>query len=166
MIVPAGDEERIAARRRDPRARARDRLAGFSVTIGRSRRAADPVDLYRAGNEARLAVNVGEAEGRSLLAFEDTGAYRLLLPAMSEDPGELQRFYAETIEPLAAYDEQYETDLLTTIEAYLENDGNVAATAKQLFTHRHTIRYRLERAKELAATTSPRPRAARSSASA
>jgi DNA-binding PucR family transcriptional regulator len=36
-----------------------------------------------------------------------------------------------------------------TIEAYLENDGNVAATAKQLFTHRHTIRYRLERAREL-----------------
>jgi DNA-binding PucR family transcriptional regulator len=107
------------------------------------------VDLYRAGNEARLAVNVGEAEGHPLLAFEDTGAYRLLLPAMSEDPGELQRFYAETIEPLAAYDEQYETELVATIEAYLENDGNVAATAKRLFTHRHTIRYRLERAKEL-----------------
>ena len=29
--------------------------------------------------------DVGEAEGRALLAFEDTGAYRLLLPAMSED---------------------------------------------------------------------------------
>jgi len=29
------------------------------------------------------------------------------------------------------------------------NDGNVAATAQQLFTHRHTIRYRLERAREL-----------------
>jgi DNA-binding PucR family transcriptional regulator len=124
-------------------------LSGFHLTIGRSRRAADPVDLYRAGNEARLAVNVGEAEGRVLLAFEDTGAYRLLLPAMSEDPGELERFYAETIEPLSAYDDQYETELVTTIETYLENDGNVAATAKQLFTHRHTVRYRLERAKEL-----------------
>ena len=68
---------------------------------------------------------------------------------MSEDPRELERFYAETIEPLAAYDEQYETELVATVEAYLDNDGNVAATAKQLFTHRHTIRYRLERAKEL-----------------
>ena len=68
---------------------------------------------------------------------------------MSEDPGELERFYAETIEPLAAYDEQYETELVATVEAYLDNDGNVAATAKQLFTHRHTIRYRLERVREL-----------------
>ena len=68
---------------------------------------------------------------------------------MSEDPGELERFYAETVAPLSAYDEQYETELVTTIEAYLENDGNVTPTADQLFTHRHTIRYRLERVKEL-----------------
>jgi DNA-binding PucR family transcriptional regulator len=124
-------------------------LSGFTVTVAYSRHAADPVDLYRAGKEAMLAANVAEAEGLEVLAFEDTGAYRLLLPAMSEDPGELERFYSETIQPLVAYDEQYETELMATVEAYLENDGNVAATAQQLFTHRHTIRYRLERAKEL-----------------
>ena len=84
-----------------------------------------------------------------MLAFEETGAYRLLLSAMSEDPAELQRFYAETVEPLVAYDEQYETDLVQTVEAFLDADGNVAGTAQRLFTHRHTIRYRLERVKEL-----------------
>ena len=84
-----------------------------------------------------------------MLAFEATGAYRLLLPAMSEDPGELQRFYAETVEPLVAYDEQYETDLVQTLETFLECDGNVANTASRLFTHRHTIRYRLERVRDL-----------------
>ena len=83
------------------------------------------------------------------MAFDDTGAYRLLLSAMSEDPAELQRFYAETIEPLVAYDEQYETDLVVTVEAFLDADGNVAGTAQRLFTHRHTIRYRLERVREL-----------------
>jgi PucR family transcriptional regulator, purine catabolism regulatory protein len=148
-IVPAEDEGRLQRAATGLLRELEDALPGFHLTIGASRRVADPVDLYRAGNEARLAVNVGEAEGRPLLAFEDTGAYRLLLPAMSEDPGELERFYAETIAPLAAYDDQYETELVTTVEAYLGNDGNVAATAKQLFTHRHTIRYRLERAREL-----------------
>ena len=148
-IVPTEGEERLARAATALAHELAEGLSGFSVTIGRSRRAADPVDLYRAGSEARLAVNVGEAEGHPVLAFEDTGAYRLLLPAMSEDAGELERFFAETIEPLAAYDEQYETELVATIEAYLENDGNVAATAKRLFTHRHTVRYRLERAKEL-----------------
>jgi sugar diacid utilization regulator len=149
LLVPAESEERLQRAAAGLARELEDALAGFHLTIGASRRVADPVDLYRAGSEARLAANVGEAEGRPLLAFEDTGAYRLLLPAMSEDPGELQRFFAETIEPLAAYDDQYETELVTTVETYLDNDGNVAATAKQLFTHRHTIRYRLERVREL-----------------
>jgi len=149
VIVPAEDDERLARAATGLARELDDGLPGFHLTIGLSRRCADPVDLYRAGNEARLAVNVGEAEGRAVLAFEDTGAYRLLLPAMSEDPGELQRFYAETVQPLVTYDDQYETELVATVEAYLDNDGNVAATAKQLFTHRHTVRYRLERVKEL-----------------
>ena len=127
----------------------RESLAGFTVTVAHSRRTDDPVDVYRAGKEALLAVNVAEAEGLETLAFEDTGAYRLLLPAMSEDPGELERFYEETVAPLSAYDEQYETELVATVEAYLANDGNVTPTAETMYTHRHTIRYRLERVKEL-----------------
>jgi sugar diacid utilization regulator len=129
-------------------------LPGHSFALGRSRLASDPADLARAANEALLAANVAEGgpepeAGHRMLAFDDTGAYRLLLSAMSEDPAELQRFYAETIEPLVAYDEQYETDLVATVEAFLDADGNVAGTAQRLFTHRHTIRYRLERVREL-----------------
>ena len=148
-IVPAGDDERLARAADGLVDELEEGLGGFSISVSRSRLARDPGDLYRAAQEALLAANVGEAEGKRLLAFEDTGAYRLLLPAMSEDPAELERFYSETVEPLVAYDEQYETELVGTIETYLENDGSVAATAQQLFTHRHTIRYRLERAREL-----------------
>ncbi len=130
-------------------------LHGFTFAVGHSRVAHDPVDLYRAGHEALLAANVAEAGPvdesgpLSALAFEDTGAYRLLLPAMSEDPAELQRFYEETVAPLVAYDDQYETDLVQTLETFLDADGNVAGTAQRLFTHRHTVRYRLERVRDL-----------------
>jgi DNA-binding PucR family transcriptional regulator len=72
----------------------------------------------------------------------------LLLPYMS-DPAELKRFYAETVRPLVAYDEQYETDLLGTLSTFLECDANVNATAARLITHRHTVRYRFERVREL-----------------
>jgi sugar diacid utilization regulator len=124
-------------------------LPGFAFAIGRSRHAADPLDLSRAANEAMLAVNVveGDAE-RTELAFEETGTYQLLLPYM-RDPAELRRFYAETVLPLVAYDEQYETDLLGTLATFLDCDANVNATASRLFTHRHTIRYRFERVREL-----------------
>ncbi len=114
-----------------------------------SRPATDPADLHRAGTEALLAANVAEARGLAQLAFEETGAYRLLLPAMSEDPSELRGFFEETVAPLVDYDEQYETELVLTLETFLDADGNVARTAEKLFTHRHTIRYRLERVREL-----------------
>ena len=148
-LVPTGEDEQLARAAQALERELRAALAGFGITVARSRWTEDPVDLYRAGKEAELAANVAEAEGRTLLAFEDTGAYRLLLPAMSEDPGELESFYEETLAPLAAYDEQYETELVKTVETYLDNDGNVAQTAASLFTHRHTVRYRLERVKEL-----------------
>ena len=150
MIVPAEDDERLARAAAGLARELADSLSGFHLTIGRSRRAADPVDLYRAGTEARLAVNVGEAEGRPLLAFEDTGAYRLLLPAMSDDPARartLLRRDDRSRSPTTTSSTR--PSWSTTVEAYLDNDGNVAATAKQLFTHRHTVRYRLERVREL-----------------
>jgi sugar diacid utilization regulator len=150
LLVPGG-EEPLAARAAEAVLRELEAaLAGYTFAIGRSRIAEDPVDLPRAVSEALLAANVaqGSSDGPAL-AFEQTGAYRLLLSAMSENPAELQRFYAETVEPLVAYDEQYETDLMRTLETFLEADGNVAGTAQRLFTHRHTIYYRLERVRDL-----------------
>jgi sugar diacid utilization regulator len=124
-------------------------LAGFAFALGRSRRVEDPLDLRRAFNEALLALNVAEGDSeRNELAYEETGTYQLLLPYMS-DPAELKRFYDETVRPLVAYDEQYETDLLGTLATFLDCDANVNATASRLITHRHTIRYRFERVREL-----------------
>ncbi|HEY5343122.1 MAG TPA: helix-turn-helix domain-containing protein [Solirubrobacteraceae bacterium] len=150
LLVPGG-EEPVAARAAEAVLRELEAaLAGYTFALGRSRLAEDPADLPRAVSEALLAANVaqGGSDGPAL-AFEQTGAYRLLLSAMSENPAELQRFYSETVEPLVAYDEQYETDLMRTLETFLEADGNVAGTAQRLFTHRHTIYYRLERVRDL-----------------
>jgi sugar diacid utilization regulator len=150
VVLPGADDAAAARAAEEMLRELQSALPGHTFALGRSRPATDPSDLHRAGAEALLAANVAEGDGeRPVLAFEESGAYRLLLSAMSEDPAELQRFYAETVEPLVAYDEQYETGLVQTVEAFLEADGNVAGTAQRLFTHRHTIRYRLERVKEL-----------------
>ncbi len=150
LLVPGGDEA-TAARAADGILREMQAgLSGYTFALGRSRITEDAADLPRAASEALLAANVAQgAANGTALAFEQTGAYRLLLSAMSENPNELQRFYDETVEPLVAYDEQYETELVRTLEAFLEADGNVAGTAQRLFTHRHTIYYRLERVREL-----------------
>jgi hypothetical protein len=150
LLVPGG-EEAVAARAAESVLRELQAgLPGCTFAVGRSRIAEKPSDLSRAASEALLAANVAEGGAQEgALAFEQTGAYRLLLSTMSDNPRELQRFYAETVEPLVAYDEQYETELVRTLETFLDADGNVAGTAQRLFTHRHTIYYRLERVREL-----------------
>jgi sugar diacid utilization regulator len=150
LLVPGSDEQQSARAADRVLRELQSALAGYTFAVGRSRIAQGPADLRRAGGEALLAANVAEGQAQEgALAFERTGAYRLLLSSMTENPQELQRFYSETVEPLLAYDEQYETELLLTLETFLEADGNVAGTAQRLFTHRHTVYYRLERVREL-----------------
>jgi sugar diacid utilization regulator len=149
IVVPGADPEHARRTAESVLRELEANLKSYHLAVAISRPANDPADVHRAGAEALLAANVAEAQRTELLAFEDTGAYRILLPAMSEDPAELQRFHDETVAPLIAYDEQYDTELVRTLESFLEADGNVAKTAQKLYTHRHTIRYRLERVKEL-----------------
>jgi sugar diacid utilization regulator len=150
VLLPSSEPESVAKAANTIREELEATLGEFNFTVGHGRITVEPADLFRAGQEALLAVNVAEANGAgNLLSFEDTGAYRLLLPALCDDPAELERFYAETIEPLVNYDDQYETNLVHTVDTFLAADGNVAGTAQRLFTHRHTIRYRLERVKDL-----------------
>lgn len=152
LLVPGGEQPAAVRVVEAVQREMESSLSGYTFAFGRSRVANEPAELPRAAGEALLAANVaeGSSEGSSL-AFEETGAYRLLLSAMTENPDELRRFFAETVEPLVAYDEQYETELLQTLETFLEADGNVAGTAQRLFTHRHTVYYRLERVRELTA---------------
>jgi sugar diacid utilization regulator len=149
VLVPAPDAE--AARRALDAVGGElaGSITGFVTAVACSRPIGDPVDLHRAAAEAVLTANVADARGAATLTFEETGSYRLLLTAISEDPSELQRFFDETVAPLIAYDDQYETELVRTLETFLDEDANVARTAERLFTHRHTIRYRLERVREL-----------------
>lgn len=149
VLVPAAEADSVGRALETVASELSGGLTGFQTAVASSRTVGDPVDLHRAAAEAVLTVNVAEARKVETLTFEDTGSYRLLLTAISEDPSELQRFFDETVAPLIGYDEQYETELVRTLETFLDEDANVARTAERLFTHRHTIRYRLERVKEL-----------------
>ncbi len=113
---------RAQPHRRGPRRPVARRLRGAAR---RERRGGREHRRWGRGHPHRGAGQEGS------LAFEQTGAYRLLLSTMSENPRELQRFYAETVEPLVAYDEQYETDLVRTL-------GDLPRRRRQRRGHRPT----------------------------
>lgn len=129
----------------------RQAVPGVALSLALSRHTPDPARLGAALDEAELACAIGERLGRvgEVVTFEETGTYKLLFQLFADRPGELSSFFEQTIAPLVAYDEQYGTELVGTLATYLENDANLAGTAGHLFTHRHTVRYRLDRVAEL-----------------
>ncbi|MDQ3742239.1 MAG: helix-turn-helix domain-containing protein [Actinomycetota bacterium] len=121
--------------------------------VGLSSFYADPGELPRAIQEAELVLDVlrqGDANASAdPLKDIGTGTYRLLFRVLASHPEEVRSFYEDTVAPLVRYDDQYRTDLVGTLESYLDQNCNMNATASAIYAHRHTVAYRLDRVKEL-----------------
>lgn len=126
-------------------------LPDLTISVGIGRYKKDPALLPDAYSEAGVALEIGHRihGPSSVSTFEGTGTYKLLFRVLQENPEELEAFYAETLEPVVAYDSRYGTELVQTMITYLGNDASTVRTAGDLFAHRHTIRYRLDRVGEL-----------------
>jgi DNA-binding PucR family transcriptional regulator len=119
------------------------------ASVGFSSFCSQPRMLHRAIQEAELVLDVLK-HGRSGDTEDMRSAtYRLLFQALASRPDEVTQFYEDTVAPLVRYDERYHTDLVGTVEAYLAHNCNMSATASGIYTHRHTVAYRLERVREL-----------------
>jgi sugar diacid utilization regulator len=97
--------------------------------------------------QARRALSAASLPQHPVMVFEDLGVMQFLL-APSER-GELDRFAERTLGVLLTYDEQHNTQLVPTIEAYFGGDCNLMKAAEQLFIHPKTLRYRLDRVQTL-----------------
>src|SRR5215210_683795 len=126
-------------------------LPDLTVSVGIGRFKGDPATLSDAYSEAEVALEIGHRINgpSSISTFAQTGTYKLLFRVLQEEPEELESFYAETLAPVVSYDSRYGTELVQTLVTYLGNDASTAKTAAGLFAHRHTIRYRLDRVREL-----------------
>jgi PucR C-terminal helix-turn-helix domain/GGDEF-like domain len=122
---------------------------GRHAALGLSSYRSGAADVRRALEEAELVLGVTEAGGGPPGDEIGQGTYRLLFRVLASHPQEVRSFYDDTVAPLVRYDEQYSTDLLGTLSAYLDNNCNMAATAAAIHAHRHTVGYRLDRVKEL-----------------
>jgi sugar diacid utilization regulator len=126
-------------------------LPDLTVSVGIGRYKENPALLPDAYSEAEVALEIGHRihGSSSVSTFEGTGTYKLLFRVLQENPEELEAFYGETLEPVVRYDSRYGTELVQTLTTFLENDASTVKTAGDLFAHRHTIRYRLDRVGEL-----------------
>jgi purine catabolism regulator len=114
-----------------------------SFSTGVSRPITSVAALPAAYDEALKAVHVGrQMHGESALThFDGLGIYRLL--ALIPDGADLRRFVEESLGELAHDDSPENADLRRTLSVLIDTNLNVAETARQLFFHYNTLRYRI-----------------------
>src|ERR671911_1829542 len=135
--------------------RAATRL-GRHAEVGISSHRTGAAEVRRALDEADLVLRVTGAGGGPPGGEIGEGTYRLLFRVLASHPQEVRSFYEDTVAPLVRYDEQYSTDLLGTLTAYLDNNCSMNATAQAIHAHRHTVGYRLHPLRQLTGLDPPR----------
>jgi sugar diacid utilization regulator len=120
-----------------------------SCRVGIGERCDRPEDFPRSFREAQLALQLQRSVAGSQRAtvFDELGVYRML--AALPDSGEVEAFVRRWLGPLIDYDASRGSHLVETLSGYLESGGNYDAAAKRLALHRSTLRYRLQRLREL-----------------
>lgn len=124
------------------------RQPGLRLTWGVSREHHDAIELPSALNEARTALSAARRlGGQNVFLYEELGIVRLLLGS-GDDP-DLQTFIDEVTGPLVAYDRDNDGALIRTLRVFFESDCSQRVASERLFIHHKTLRYRLERIRQL-----------------
>lgn len=111
----------------------------------------DYLKIQKAYQEAMTVLKMKEKfpfETRSIVNYQKLGIYQyfdLLLEKRKRESYENL-----SIKMLAEYDKKHQSNLVETLEAFLNNDTNMNETAKELNVHANTLIYRLKRISEIA----------------
>jgi DNA-binding PucR family transcriptional regulator len=117
--------------------------------IGVGGPAARPSELSRSLREAGLAQRLQQTllHGSGACDYPKLGIFRLL--AGMSDLTDVNAFVREWLGRLIDYDTRRKAELVHTLTQYLEHGGNYDATAAELSVHKSTLKYRLQRIRDL-----------------
>jgi purine catabolism regulator len=89
----------------------------------------------------------GQPGDAMLATYRDLGSFQLLLALQDDDA--LRLFCDSILAPIEQSEGAYGGELMRSLEAFIEENGQWERAAKRLYCHRHTLRYRMRRVEEL-----------------
>ncbi len=125
------------------------KLTGYAPNIVSGRLCTVFTDYRYSYEEAWKAADILRDLGKNdvTTSFEDLGIYAILWESGNKQ--QLKEYALSMLSPLLAYDREHNTNLLWTLELFLENKCGYSETSKAAFLHINTLRYRLKRVEEL-----------------
>lgn len=106
-------------------------------------------DLQKSFTEASRCVILSEKMNMSgrVFWYEEMGIYNLF--SELADKKVMQEFIDSTLGVIIEYDRNNNSKLLETLKAYLWNNNSLIHASEQLYTHRNTVKYRVQRISQL-----------------
>ncbi|HHX95190.1 MAG TPA: hypothetical protein GX691_05150 [Clostridia bacterium] len=122
--------------------------SNIEVRIGIGKLRDSFLDIHKSFNEALHAIDMINKVGEVPVAhYDDFTIYNLLELAGGE--AYIKELYENTVKKLEEYDINKQGDLVATLEAYLACGKNVSVASRELFIHRNTLIYRLQKIEEI-----------------
>jgi purine catabolism regulator len=132
-------------------ARARDALVAEHGQLRAAASRPAPVgSLRRSFHEARCALEAAALVNGSsppVASYRDLGAFQLLLSLQDDDA--LRLYCDSVLGPLENATGEYGDELIRSLEVFIESNGQWERAARELYCHRHTLRYRIRRVEQL-----------------
>ena len=134
----AGEVERMAESVRE--FLKKEGISGIRIAYGTTVK--EIKEVSRSYKEAKMALDVGKIffDERDIIAYNELGIGRLIYQL----PIPLCKMFIKEIFGGKSPDD-FDEETLTTINKFFENSLNVSETSRQLFIHRNTLVYRLDK---------------------
>jgi purine catabolism regulator len=123
---------------------------GRAVGAGRARETYHEARCALEARELGASTANGSANGappQTVATYRDLGSFQLLLSLQDSDA--LALFCESLLGPIENGEGHYGGELVRSLEAFIECNGQWEAAARRLYCHRHTLRYRIRKVEEL-----------------
>lgn len=127
--------------------RAKKRIDDKRVYLGIGSQMKDLGQVYLSYKRAKAAILMAMQFELPIVFFEDMGVYQILFSI--EDKQILIEMYHRLLQPLIDYDQKHHGELEKTLFYYLIYGESQITMAKNLYMHRNTINYRMNKIKKL-----------------
>ena len=128
-------------------ARTKRRMPDREVFVGEGTQVMDASQISLSYHRAVCAAQYAMKTRQDIVRFDEMGMNRLLYSVA--DTTVLDEMGAQVLKPLLEYDRKHNSELFDTFAAYLKNNGSVRLVSEEMFIHKNTIVYRMNKIKEL-----------------
>ncbi|MCZ2259941.1 PucR family transcriptional regulator [Sporosarcina sp. G11-34] len=116
----------------------------LKVIIGKGNFYEDYENIHKSYEESLTVIQLAQLHNnRFLYKYKEIGAYKIIMGVQNRTL--IESFSQDILGQLYRYDDLHNTDYVSFLRIFLEENGSTSKISKRLFIHRNTVLYKLKK---------------------